>query len=139
MKNHQNDIFLHIKNNNKIKLKVINNQVDDEKFLIQNFIFWNLCIIISEDNFFCKWKQIAENIVQIYYFSKFKETAAPTGLFSQEMIRGKAALHMDYFFPCYIYILKYALCPGSQWLNKLGQWPIYNTLFWPITFAFLPW
>jgi hypothetical protein len=29
IKNYQNYILLHIKNNNKIKLKVINNQVDD--------------------------------------------------------------------------------------------------------------
>jgi hypothetical protein len=32
-------MLLHIKNNNKIKLKVVNNQVDDESFSLRNFIF----------------------------------------------------------------------------------------------------
>jgi hypothetical protein len=34
-----NNILFNIKNKNKIKLKVINNQVDDENFLLRNFIF----------------------------------------------------------------------------------------------------
>jgi hypothetical protein len=39
IKNHQNNIFLHMKNNTKIKLKVINNQVDDESFSLRNITF----------------------------------------------------------------------------------------------------
>jgi hypothetical protein len=46
-KNYQNNILLYIKNNKKIKLKIIDNQVDEENFSPWDFIFWNLYIILS--------------------------------------------------------------------------------------------